>query len=805
MKFTLSWLKNHLETDASLDEIVEKLTMIGLEVEEVVDAAKELSAFKVAHVVSAEQHPDADRLRVCIVDTGTEKIQVVCGAPNARTGMKGVFAPSGTVVPGTGLLLKPTKIRGVESNGMLVSEREMGMSDEHDGIIEMAEDAAIGTPFAEIIGLDDPMIEIAITPNRPDCLGVRGIARDLAAGGLGTLKPDNTPKLEGKFDSPIGIDLKFDADTADACSGFAGVYVRGLKNGPSPQWMQRQLKAIGLRPINALVDITNYITFDRGRPLHVYDADKLNGNIHARMGKTGEKLAALDGKEYPVDENICVIADDAHVLGFGGIMGGEETGCTNETVNVFIESAFFDPIRTAATGRRLGIESDARYRFERGIDPAYMEPAIDLAAELVMQLCGGEASNMVVAGKAPLANKKISFNPGEINRLAGIEVSIENITGILTNLGFEVTGDSQALSVAVPSWRPDVHGSADLVEEIVRIIGVDNIPAVALPKLHGITQPMLTTGQKRVWSAKRSLAARGLVECVIWSFITRTQAELFGGGSDELELANPISSEMSSMRPSLLPGLISAAARNVDRGFQDLAIFEVGQTYHGTTVNDQYMMASGVRVGTAKPGAQGRHWRQAATAVDVFDAKADALEVLASVGAPVASLQIFDEAPDWYHPGRSGTLRLGPKVILAEFGELHPRLLDDMGLERGAVAFEVYLNRLPAAKKRKSSSRPPLEASDLQPVRRDFAFVVTSDVKAADIVRAAKSADKALVDSVIVFDVFEGQAIGEGNKSIGIEVTLQPHDKTLNDADIEAVCARVVEQVIKATGGELRG
>jgi len=805
MKFTLSWLKNHLETDASLDQIVDKLTMIGLEVEEVVDAAKDLSAFKVAHVVSAEQHPDADRLRVCIVDTGHEKIQVVCGAPNARTGMKGVFAPSGTVVPGTGMLLKPTKIRGVESNGMLVSEREMGMSDEHDGIIEVPQDTQVGTPFAEVVGLDDPMIEIAITPNRPDCLGVRGIARDLAAGGLGSLKPDTTKELDGKFDSPIGIDLKFDVDRADACSGFAGCYVRGVKNGPSPQWMQRQLKAIGLRPINALVDITNYVAYDRCRPLHVYDADKLTGNIHARMGKTGETLAALDGKEYKVDEEICVIADDAAVLGFGGIMGGEASGCTEDTVNVFIESAFFDPIRTAATGRRLGIESDARYRFERGIDPACMEPGIDLAADLVTQLCGGEPSKMVLAGKAPLTNTEISFKADEIKRLAGIDVNVENIKTILTDLGFNVADDGSALKVTVPTWRPDVHGRADLVEEIVRIVGVDNIPAVALPKHNGTTQPMLTVGQKRVFSAKRSLAARGMVECVTWSFIPRVQAVTFGGGSDELELANPISTEMSSMRPSLLPGLISASARNVDRGFLDLALFEVGQTYHGTQARDQYMMASGIRVGTAKSGSQGRHWRHAATPVDAYDAKADALEVLSSLRAPVASLQIFDGAADWYHPGRSGTLRLGPKTILAEFGELHPRLLDDMGLERGAVAFEIYMDRLPNPKKRKSTSKPPLQASDLQPVRRDFAFVVAADVKAADIVRAAIGADKALVDNVTVFDVFEGSAIGEGRKSIAIEVTLQPRDKTLTDAEIEAVCATVVDKVISATGGELRG
>jgi len=569
--------------------------------------------------------------------------------------------------------------------------------------------------------------------------------------------------------------------------------------------MQRQLKAIGLRPINALVDITNYVTYDRCRPLHVYDADKLSGNIHARMGKAGETLAALDGREYKVDEEVCVIADDANVLGFGGIMGGEASGCTENTVDVFIESAFFDPIRTAATGRRLGIESDARYRFERGIDPAFMEPGIDLAVDLVTQLCGGEASKMVLAGKAPLLDTEISFKADEIKRLAGIDVSVEDIKTILTDLGFDVADEGSALKVTVPTWRPDVHGRADLVEEIVRIVGVDNIPAVALPKHHGTAQPMLTVGQKRVFSAKRSLAVRGMVECVTWSFIPRNQAEFFGGGSDELELANPISTEMNSMRPSLLPGLVSAAARNVDRGFLDLALFEVGQTYHGVQVHDQYMMASGIRVGTAKSGSRGRHWKNAATPVDVYDAKADALEVLFSLGAPVASLQIFEGAANWYHPGRSATLRLGPKTILAEFGELHPRLLDDMGLERGAVAFEIYMDRLPKPKKRKSTSKPPFEASDLQPVRRDFAFVVATDVKAADIVRAAKGADKALVDKVTVFDVFEGSAIGEGRKSIAIEVTLQPHDKTLTDADIEAVCVAVVDKVIATTGGELRG
>lgn len=804
MKFTLSWLKDHLDTEATLDEIVDKLTMIGLEVEDVVDAAKDLAPFTVAYVVSAEQHPDADRLRVCMVDTGSETVQVVCGAPNARTGMKGVFAPSGTHIPGTGLDLKPTRIRGVESNGMLCSEREMGMSDEHDGIIDLDADAPVGAPFASIAGLDDPVIEIAITPNRPDCLGVRGVARDLAAAGLGTLRPDTLEPVKGTFDSPISVTVSSDAPDAP-CPAFAGCYVRGLTNGPSPDWMQRRLKAIGLRPINTLVDITNYVTYDRGRPLHVYDADRVSGDIEARPGREGESFLALDGRTYEGDPEICVIADGSGMIGLGGIMGGEDTGSTPETVNVFIESALFDPIRTAATGRRLGIESDARYRFERGVDPAFMEPGAHLAARMVMDLCGGEASHVIVAGKVPDAGLEIAFDPREVERLTGVAIEAGRVREILESLGFGVTKNGDAFTVMAPTWRPDVHGKADLVEEVMRIHGIDAFPAVPMKRGDEVARPVLTVSQTRVRQARRTLAARGMVEAVTWSFIPQVDADLFGGGADELCLANPISSEMTHMRPGLLPGLLAAARRNNDRGFADVALFEVGQSYRDATPDGQYDSASGVRTNLQRLAGGGRHWEDTAQRVGVFDAKADAVDVLAALGAPVDRLQTAAEAPAWYHPGRSGVLRLGPKNVLANFGEVHPRILKALDISGAVVAFEVFVGNVPVPKAKPGRARPPLDASDLQPVRRDFAFVVDSDVAAEDLLRAAKGADKALVTGVSLFDVFSGGSLAENEKSLAIEVTLQPRDRTLTDEEIDEVGKRVVAQVEKATGGRLRG
>ena len=805
MKFTLSWLKDHLETEASVDEIADKLTMIGLEVEEIADAAKELAAFTVAYVVSAEQHPNADKLRVCMVDTGSETVQVVCGAPNARTGMKGVFAPSGTTIPGTGLHLKPTNIRGVESNGMLCSEREMGMSDEHDGIIDLPEDAPVGAPFAGVMGLDDPMIHIAITPNRPDCLGVYGVARDLAAAGMGALKDGSVDAIAGAFTSSIDVELEFDADYADACPAFTGRYVRGVKNGPSPDWLQQRLRAIGLRPINILVDITNYVSYDRGRPLHVYDADKLTGNIRARMGREGESFLALDGKEYEVDETMCVIADDSGVLGLGGIMGGEESGCTESTVNVFIESALFDPVRTAATGRKLGIESDARYRFERGVDPAFMVPGAELATRMVQDLCGGEPSETIVAGTVPQPELVVDFDPAEVEKRTGVALAADRVSAILSSLGFVVASNGGALRVTAPTWRPDVHGKADLVEEVVRIHGIDEFPPVPMDRGGEVVKPVLTVGQQRNRRAKRALAGRGMVEAVTWSFVARRHAEMFGGGQDELELANPISSEMSSMRPSLLPGLMAAAQRNADRGFPDIALFEVGQAYRGAAPDDQYDAASGVRTGTAVLTGGGRHWSAPADSVDVFDAKADAMAVLGELGAPVESLQVAAEAPGWFHPGRSGVLKLGPKNVLAVFGEVHPRIRDAFDLSGAVIAFEVFLDALPSPRAKGGKSRPPLEASDLQPVRRDFAFVVDEATAADAVIRAARGADKALVSEVTLFDVFAGGALGDGKKSLAIEVTLQPTKKTLTDEEIDAVAKKVVAQVEKATGGTLRG
>ena len=805
MKFTLSWLKEYLDTDASLEEILDKLTIIGLEVEEVIDAASTLKDFTVAYVEEAEQHPDADRLRVCKVNTGKEVLQIVCGAPNARAGIKVVLAQNGSVIPTNGMVLKPTKIRGVESNGMMCSEREMGLSDEHNGIIELPEDAPIGEPFAPVLGLDDPVIDIAITPNRGDALGVYGVARDLAGAGIGTLKENHPKAVAGSFDSPVNVTLKEERDTP-ICPVFTGVYVKGVKNGPSPDWMQQRMRAIGLRPINTLVDITNYITYDRGRPLHVYDADKLNGDIHVRLGTPGEKMVALDGKEYEIaaGEDICVIADDKGPIGFGGIMGGEATGSSDETVNVFIECAWFDPILTARAGRALGIQSDARYRFERTCDPAFVIPGQNAAVQMVLDLCGGEPSNMVVAGEAPVKDMIVDFPMHEVQRLVGLEVSEIEIKTVLKRLGFWVSGNGHDVKVAVPTFRPDIHGKADIVEEVARIIGVDRVPNTALPRLNSVTKPPLTERQNRIRKARRQLAARGMVEAVTWSFTEKRLAELFGGGKPELALINPISADLSDMRPSLLPGLLQAAQRNVDRGFNDLALFEVGQIFLGDAPEEQFTHATGIRRGAVQIAGAGRHWRDGAKTADVFDIRADALAALEAMGLDSSKLQIVAGGPDWYHPGRSGKVQLGPKNVIATFGELHPKVLAGLKVDGPVCAFEITIEAIPASKK-KSAKRAALVLSDLQPLRRDFAFVVGSDVAAATIVKAAASADKKLITSVNLFDLYEGEHMEEGKKSIAFEVTLQPKDKTLTDEDIEAISSKIVASVSKATGGELRG
>ncbi len=803
MKFTLSWLKEHLDTDASVDEIADTLTLIGLEIEEVVDPAKALEDFRVAEVVSAEKHPDADKLQVLRVNTGKETLQVVCGAPNARAGMKGVFAPVGAYVPGIDFTLTKAKIRGVESSGMMVSERELELSDEHTGIIELPRTSRVGSSAAKALGLDDVVFDIAITPNRPDCLGVRGVARDLAAAGLGKLKKDTVKPIKGTFDNPVPIELEFDTETKDACPVFAGRLVRGVKNGPSPDWLQAQLRAIGLRPINALVDITNYISYDRARPLHVYDADKLSGAIRARLGKAGESFEALDGKSYKVDEEMCVIADDRAVLGLGGVMGGEETGCTEETTNVFIESAYFDPKRTTGTGRTLNIISDARFRFERGVDPQSVEPGLEQATAMVLDLCGGEASTVTVAGQAPKANAPFRFDIRRIERLSGLLLPERDIQRILKALGIKLEGGGHTRKAAPPSWRPDLSIPADLVEEVVRLAGVDRVPATPLPRLSGVAKPVLTPAQKKSRAVRRLLAGRGLVEAVTWSFIPKNEAMEFGGGQDDLSLDNPISTELSQMRPSLLPGLISAAKRNRDRGLADGALFELGNAYHGRSPDDQFASASGVRFGQSSLDGAGRHWSGAAPEAGWSAVKADAVAALEALGLNQSKVQITREAPDWFHPGRSGAIKLGPKVMLGVFGELHPDTLAALDADAPMAAFEVYLDNLPPSKA-KGTARAALDASDLQAVTRDFAFLVDAETDAAVLVRAASSADRSLISSVNVFDEFTGRGVPEGKKSLAIEVVLQPRDKTLTDEEIDAVAEKVVAGVAKATGGMLR-
>ncbi len=810
MKFTLSWLKDHLDTDASIDELSTTLSAIGLEVEGIENPAEKLGAFTIAKIISAAKHPDADRLQVCQVEIapGKPTLEIVCGAPNARPGLITVFAPIGTYVPGLDVTLDKRKVRGVVSNGMLCSAGELELSGDSEGIMDLGDDheSSVGKFYVDVAGLNDPVFDAALTPNRPDCTGVRGIARDLAAAGLGKLKPAPTyDNVEGKAKSPISIALNFEGETASACPVFAGRYVSGVKNGHSPEWLANRLTAIGLRPINALVDVTNYISYDRGRPLHVYDADKLDGNIQARLGNKGESFIGLDGKTHDVGTEMCVIADDKNVLGFGGVMGGEDTGCTDATTNVFIESAWFDPIRTAQTGRATGLLTDARYRFERGVDPASVLPGLDQATAMILELAGGAPSITTVAGEVPRPDLVLAFDTARVEKLTGVCLPEKEIAKILADLGFEISGKGASLKVKVPSWRPDVHGAADLVEEVVRITGLDKIPATPLPRETGVARPVLTPLQKRTRFARRTLAARGLVEAITWSFITHDEATLFGGGDGSLTLANPISSELSDMRPSLLPGLIAAAGRNRNHGFNDAALFEIGQAYDGTKPDDQRLYASGLRIGTAKLSGSGRHWDGASGDVDLFDVKADALAVLASLGVNTDNLQVKRNAPNWFHPGRSGTLQQGPKNILAHFGALHPAVLKKLDLAGPAVAFEIDLAAIPPAKK-KSRVRPALAATDLLPVRRDFAFVLDKDVAAGDVMRAAMGADKALIAGLQVFDIFEGGKLADdGKKSLGLEVTLQPSKETLTDKDIDAIAERIIAAVAKQTGGEIRG
>ena len=801
MKFTLSWLKEHLDTSAGLTEITDALTMLGLELEGVEDRAAALADFTIAHVVEAKPHPNADRLRLCLVDTGQETLQVVCGAPNARTGMKGVFAAAGTYIPGTEMTLKPGNIRGEASNGMLCSERELMLSDDHDGIIDLPADAPVGARYVDYAGLSDPVIDIAITPNRADCLGVRGVARDLAAAGLGTLKPLDTGPVTGDFDSPIRWRLEFAEGREHLCPLVAGRYFRGVKNGPSPKWMQDRLIAVGLRPISALVDITNYVMIDVGRPLHAYDADKVDGDIIIRQAKPGEKYLALNGREYTFDPEMIVIGDQHGPDDLAGIMGGEKTGCGDDTTNMFLEVAVFDETAIAATGRKLNLQSDARYRFERGLDQTSPHWGTELATKLVLEICGGSASTVVVDGPGRPWQRQIPLRHSRIKSLCGVDIDAAAARRILADLGFEVTGEGEAMTVAPPPWRGDIDGEADLIEEIVRINGFDKIEAVSMSRPYVIGRPALSPTQRRVRAARRALAHRGMVEALTFSFMPADLAARFGGDDPSLRLVNPISSDLATMRPSILPNLLAAADRNLNHSVGDIALFEVGPQYADDSPEGQATVAAGLRVGDTGP----RDWSASSRPADAFDAKADALALLDAMGAPTGNLQVSMDAPDWYHPGRSGSLRLGPNVI-AWFGEIHPAVLADLDIKAGAVGCEVFLDRVPLPKaKRGGHGKPMLTPSPFQPVTRDFAFIVDRAVTAESLLRAAKGADKALITAVGLFDEYQGKGIADDKKSLAIWVTLQPQAATLTDDDIAAVSDKIVAAAAKNCDAVLRG
>lgn len=790
MKFSLSWLKAHLDTDASLTEITEKLTAIGLELEGLENPADALRPFRVAKVIEAGPHPNADKLQLLKVDDGSdEPWQVVCGAPNARKDMVGVFGPPGTYIPGSDFTLKPAKIRDVESFGMMCSARELELGDDHDGIIELPADAAaaVGTSYADYAKLDDPVIDAAVLPNRQDCMGVRGIARDLAAAGLGTLKPLEISSFER---SGTGPDVR--TDDPEGCPAFYGCTVTGLTNGSSPDWMQARLKSAGQKPINALVDITNYVMLDHGRPLHVYDVAKLNGGLVARKARAGEKLTALNDKEYILDETMTVIADGNGAHDIGGIMGGADTGSEETTTEVLIECAYFDPASIAKAGQKLMLTSDARQRFERGVDPAFLDDGLDIATALVLELCGGKASDITRAGTPPTDMPTISYDPKQCAALGGIDVAPEKQKSILESLGFTVDSNWQ---VTPPTWRRDIAGWQDLVEEVVRIEGLDSVPSTPLPRKAGVAKPTASPEQLAERKARRAAAARGLNETVTWSFISDKEAAPFGGGT--WSLANPISEELKVMRPSLLPGLIAAAQRNADRGATSIRLFEVGRRYLESTEHQT--------IGLVLAGEnRARSWQTgSATGFDAFDAKAEVLAILEAAGAPTEKLMDFAEAGDHYHPGQSGTLRLGPKKVLAAYGVLHPSVTKVMGLKGAAVAAEIFLDAIPV-KKAKSHMREAFAPPALQAVTRDFAFIVDADLPAGDLVRAIKGADKKLITGARLFDLFEGASVGEGKKSLAVEITLQPLEATLTEEDLKAVSDKVVAGATKL-GAELRG
>ncbi len=801
MKFTLSWLKDHLETQADAAAVADAMTRAGLEVEDVHDPVAALAPFTAARIVSAERHPQADRLQVCQVETVDGMKEIVCGAPNARAGLVTIYAPIGAYVPGLGVTLVEKPVRGVVSNGMLCSASELELADESDGIQELPDDVAVGTPAAGIFGAE-PIIDFEVTPNRPDWLGVNGIARDLAAAGLGTLKTPEIASVPGTFANPVTVRL----DAPEMCPAFAGRVIRGVKNGPSPEWLKRRLTAIGLRSINRLVDVTNLISYDRARPLHVYDLAKLVGTeIVVRGGQTArdtgeaEHLIALDGKTYALAATHCVIADAAgeRPIGLGGVMGGESTGCDDETTDVFLESAWFDPLVIAQTGRDLGIASDAQYRFARGVDTESLVPGVELATRLILDLCGGEPSETVLFGQTPAVPAPFAFDPARVGALTGLDVGEDRIAQVLTDLGFAVTRGAPWV-VTPPSWRRDVEGPADLVEEVARIVGYDALPSTPLPDLGAPPRGVLSGRQARVRTARRALAALGWSEAVTWSFLKRDVARLFDGGDDRLVLENPIAADLDCMRPSVLPNLIQAAARNAARGHGDVALFEIGPIYLGDGPKDQRTVLSGVMSDRAA-----RHWGGRGEDA-LFAVKGDLLAALERIGAPVASLQLAQgQNRSWWHPGRSARLQLGPKTVVAEFGQLHPRVLKALDADGPLYGFEVVLDALPEPRAQKSKSRGSADLPNLMPLSRDFAFVVDDGVAAGDLVRAVAGADKALIADVRVFDVYRGAGVPDGKASVALEVIVQPREATLSDAEIEALTGRITAAAAKL-GAALR-
>ena len=792
MKFTLSWLKQHLETNSDIETILKKLTNIGLEVESSYNPSEALNGFIAVKIISTKPHPDADRLQLCLIDTGTEEIEIVCGAKNAKEGLTTIYAPVGSTIPSSGMKLKKAKIRGIESSGMLCSEKELNLGDDSEGITELSDQISPGTSISKALDINDTYVEIAITPNRPDCLGIRGIARDLAASGLGELIKEKQIKIStSKENLPVFIDTE---NNFEGCTIFAGRLIKNITNNQSPDWLVKRLESIGIKSINCLVDITNFINFDRGRPLHVYDANKINNKIGARDAKVGEKILALDGKDYELKPGICVIADNEKVLGIGGIMGGNESGSTIETNDVFIESAYFDPIKTALSGRALNIISDSRYRFERGVDPEYVIEGLNLATQMILDLCGGEPGEISLVDNLKFQPKKIKFDPKLVNKLTGIEIPNDKIVKILESLGFDI---SNSWNVVVPSWRPDIYGEADLVEEIVRIFGLDNIESEPLLNLDQPTKPILTKKQKQIKMIKRSIASKGLMETISYSFINNKESLNFGGGSSSLKIVNPISDELSEMRPTPLASLVSIADENFKKGYTDIGIFEVGPGFLGVEQDEQITIASGLRIGTHRSEGSGKDW-QGFQKVSVFDAKEDVISVLELLNLNLESHKVERTAPDHYHPGRSGQIVTGGGDILASFGELHPKIIKTKDF-KVAVAFEIYIDAI-NKQKIKSNLKIAPEISNLQPLKRDFSFVVSSDTEAQKIINAAKKSDQSFIKDVKIFDQF----LGENEKSIAIEVIIQPKEVTLTDEQIESISKKIIKSVEDKTKGKLR-